>query len=78
MTLANLFFLPTTNDIKTDLFGEMLEVLCGLDVAPLDVRPPEGVEHLHHHPRHLLQELLLYLLCNLNTERKQVNTQHIG
>ena len=26
-------------------------------MAPLDVRPPEGVEHLHHHTRHLLNEL---------------------
>ena len=50
----------------TDLFCEMLEILRGLDVSPLDVGAPEGVEHLHDHAGHLLQELLLYLLCNLN------------
>ena len=51
----------------TDLLGEVLEVLCGLDVAPLGVRLQEGVEHLHHHRRHLLQELLS-LLCGIELE----------
>ena len=60
----------TSHEIRheslTDLFCEMFEILRGLDVSPLDVGPPEGVEHLHDHAGHLLQELLLYLFGNLN------------
>ena len=57
---------PVIQPLLTDLFCEMLEILRGLDVSPLDVGAPEGVEHLHDHAGHLLQELLLYLLGNLN------------
>ena len=64
--VANPTYHKMRHESLTDLLCEMFEILRGLDVSSLDVGAPEGVEHLHDHARNLLQELLLYLLGNLN------------